>query len=524
MGKAQTIEFSVPTFGERGDLADNELPTQALRICQNMMRDEKGLLAIRPGHSLIGTTQPGGRIMGVQYFKTAGNSDRQVAANLAGVWQYDGANWADITLGGSALSGGTKDHVRFEVMAVGGVYNVIIFNGVNTPKIWDGAAATYSNLGGTPGVSIDGAVAAGRLLLLQAPFNFKISDFNNPAVWPSGSGFNGALVDGGDLGVSVERINRTSVAFLGEESQYVARAQSGSSPFRFEKIDEKPGPLSTAAVVKYGSILYWLGEDYNIYRFDGTACTAVGWAMKSYVRTTIDDTNRKMAHGTYIDDVGKIFWWFPRKTATTPNDGIFYDIRTGEMGRLLYSSGITSSARGRLAGATSVTWNGLGGTWDTLAATYPTWDSIPGGENSSRCNLLGDSLGKVYAVNRGDGSDNATGIQILTELPLKSYAGWQNNSVPSSFETFFKQAANSTLIDISIGYTDTLMTAEPTYVSLGSFDIKSDQRNAIDLTGIGEKRFITIRQSATASKGQVKWMGGLLIGDMAGIADGSVGG
>lgn len=521
-----SIEFAVPTAGERGDIADNEIPISALRICQNMIRGEKGRLSMRPGHSIIGGTQPGGRIMGLHYFKTASGVDKQVAANKTGVWQFDGTDWLDITLGGSALSGGNLDHVRFETMAVSGVYNVIIMNTANTPKIWNGAAATYSNLGGTPGASIDGAVCANRLVLLQAPFNLKISEFNDPATYPVGGGFNIALVDSGDLGASIERLSRTSFAALGEESQWIGRAQSGSTPFRIEKVDEKPGPLSTAAVVKYGSVLYWLAEDYNVYRFDGTSCQAIGWAMKPFVSSIIDSDNRKMAHGAYQDDIGKIFWWFPRQLATAPNDGIFLDIRTGEMGRLLYSTGITASSRGRLISATAVTWasaGALGLTWDTVASTYPTWDSAGGTGSSSRCNFLGDALGKTYAVNRGNGSDNGAAVQGLWEVPLKSYAGWQNNIVPSSFESFFKNNPNSTIINLSVGYTDTLMTDDPVYVAMDSFDIAHEQRNTVDLSSIGEKRFITIRHSVSALYGQVQWMGGLLLGDMAGIDEGSVG-
>ena len=486
------VEFQVPSLGERNDIADHELPIQGLRNSQNFIRSDKGRLSIRPGYKLLGTTQPGGRIMGVSGFRTAASVDKQVAANTTGVWVYDGTNWTDITLGGSALSGGNTDHVRFTIMGVSGTYKAIITNGVNTPKIWNGAAATYSNLGGTPGVSIVSAVVANRLLLLQSPDIVKVSEFNDPETYPTGSGFTSRLIDSGDLMIGMDRLNRTSAAILGEESQWVARAQSGSNPFRFERIDDKSGPMSCACVVRYGNAVYWLADDFNCYRFDGVNCQAIGWAMKPYVRSNVSVENKKMSHGCYHDAIGKIFWHFPAAGTDGPGLGIFLDMRTGEMGRLSYGRLITASGRVRVI--ISVRWDDLTGTWEALPDTYPTWDSF-GSSASERRTLFGSSAGNVYSSNVGDGSDGGSAIEGIFEVPLKAYSGWSMNTVPDTFETFFRKSANSTTIETAIGYTDTLMN-DPVYMPMESFDISTDQRNDIDLTSVGEKRFISLRHMA----------------------------
>ena len=82
-----------------------------------------------------------------------------------------------------------------------------------------------------------------------------------------------------------------------------------------------------------------------------------------------------------------------------------------------------------------------------------------------------------------------------------------------------RKAANSTTVEVSCGYTDTLMS-DPAYMPMGSFDIATDQRNDIDLTAMGEKRFLSIRHRAIATKGQVTWQGMLLKGQTAGIESG----
>lgn len=512
------IEFYVPNLGEHSDLPDNELPLRALRLCQNMYRNEKGRLVIRPGYDLLSTTNPGGRIMGIGHFKTAAGVETSLVANKTGVWTYNGSVWVDIT--GAALSGGNTDHVRFETFAVAGTYKTIIMNGVNTPKIWNGVAATYSDLGGTPGVFIDAAVVANRLVGLVAPDLVKISDFNDPETYPAGNGFNVRLIDAGDYMVGIDRLSRTSAAVLGEGSQWVGRAQSGSNPMRFEKIDEKPGPLSAAAMVRVGSAIYYLGEDYNVYRFDGTyPCTPVGFAMWPFVTASIDESNRKMSHGTFMERLNKVFFWFPSSGSSVPNLGIFYDVTTGEMGRLSYAN-VTAS--GRIRVATGITWEALGAyTWDTIEVDYPTWDAF-GDLSAERRNALGDSLGNVYVSGAGDGSDNGQAIEAIWEIPLKAYGGWMNAFDPESFDTFFRKAANSTTVQPSLGFTNTLMD-DPEYFDLDPFDLNTDQRNSVDLSEVSQKRFVTLRHKVLASKGQVEWYGGVLRGNEQGISAGPTG-
>src|SRR5919109_1596149 len=115
-------EFSVPTLGERRDIADNELPIAALRLSQNVMRSEKGLLEIRPGYKrLFNGANPGGRIMGIGYFRSSSNVDRMLAANLTQAWHFDGSAWVNLTPGGNELSGTELDHVHFTTMPVSGV-------------------------------------------------------------------------------------------------------------------------------------------------------------------------------------------------------------------------------------------------------------------------------------------------------------------------------------------------------------------------------------------------------------------
>jgi hypothetical protein len=514
-----SIEFKVPVLGERNDIPDNELPTNALRLCQNMMRSKNGTLDIRPGHERIGDDGPGGRIVGLVRFKTASGTEKIVAANKTGWWHWDGSDWNDIS--GTALSGDDDDLARFQVFPVSGAFKVIGVNEANSPKIWDGVAATYSDLGGSPPTAIDVSAAANRLLLLASPDNVRISDFNNPEVWPSGGGYSVRLPDVGDEMIGLGAMSRTSVGIFGEQSQYIARAQSGSSPFRFEKVSDQIGPLSKAVTVGVGGVRWYLGDDGSIYRFDGNPCVEVSRAMQKFVQENLHFSNKRMSHGCYVQPLGKIFFWFPSSTDNTyPSLGIYFDPITHEMGRLYYPGGVTASASWRFVAG--VTWADVAGlTWETVSAVYPLWSS-PGGTAILR-QLLGDQNGKVYGVGIGDGSDNGQPIEAKWELPLKSYAGWDKNIHPETFETFFRKTTTTTIFDLSLGYTDTLMDP-PAYQAIDSFDISTDQRNDIDLAAVTEKRFITIRLRGVAPQGQVSWQGGLLHGEPTDIERGPTNG
>lgn len=504
-----SIELPVPTLGERGDINDREMPTSALRICENMMRDDKGWLSSRSGYAPLSETNPDSRVLGIHWFRDASTAAlRVVAGTKTGIWKYASGAWTDIT--GSALTGLDNSHVRFTTFFQGGVYNMVAVNGVDVPKKWDGSAATYSNLGGTPGVSIDVTALANRLVLLQSPNKIRISDFNNYESFVADI----LLIDSGDLMIGAQRINRTSVGVIGERSQWVLRSQSGSVPVRVERISEQPGAVSRAAIVKANSTLYYLADDFNIYKFDGaTPAQAVGWAMRAYVRENINQDEMDLAHGAYFEEIHKIFWFFPSRGETLPKIGIFLDILTGEMGRLMYPLGVTASSQVRASSVSTLTWADLSGyTWDNVSVDYPTWDSFGESIDNFRMNVLGDSSGVIHGVGLGDGSDNGSPISCTFEFPLKDYGGFERNVVPKVYEAFFRQAPVSTTVQPYLGTSETLMV-DPTYSALAPFDLATDQRNDVDLSEQGEHRFVSLKHIISAPNGGVHFLGGLFQGE-----------
>ena len=509
------IPLEIPDAGERNDIVSHRLPLNALAVCQNMLRSNQGRLIIRPGYKQLATSGPGGRIMGLVYYRNASLADRTVAVNRTQIWSFSGSAWVNRT--NTALAGSTTDEPRFCVFPEGTpiVYNLLICNNQVADQVWDGAAATCSDLGGSPPVFADMKVLGNRVLGLVRPNTLRISGYNTSSSWPAGNVI--ILADSGDIMIGMERLNRTTVGIYGDNSQWIARQQQGSFPVRPEWISDFPGPISARCIVKFGDKNYWLAEDGNVYSFDAVQTLPVGYKMKRFVLDNLNYSNRAMSHGHFKSKFEVIEWWFPSAVAAAPDLGIFYNVRTGEMGRLKAGVAITASAQWRTVSL--VTWDDLTSfTWNNIDATYPTWDSFGGTANKAE--VLGDLNGQVHMVGFGDGSDNGTAIEVILEYGLLPAGGLENNFKPLALETFFRKTTNSTTLQTFIGTTDTLMS-DRTLTAAANVDLQTDQRNDIDLSTLElENRFVTVRHVVSATKGGVEFLGALLHGESAGIATG----
>lgn len=503
--------------GERGDIPEHQLDANFFRFLQNFHLDTKGFLTLRDGYEPLASSGPGTRILGLAHFINESGTNRTVASTPTKLFSYDGTSWTDRTA--TVMTASNLQLSRWQVFAESGVMKIIHVNEKDVVQIGTGGA-NFADLGGTPPtLSIDVAAAANRVLLLKGPDNIRISDFNNSAVWPSL--LDVRLVDTGDNKIGMTRLGKlNAIAIYGEQSQTLARAQSGSFPFRFDTIDEKPGPISKAVVVGDGNIHYYLGVDGIIYKFDGVNVVAWHRGMQDFVTSNLNFDNRKMSHGVLIRRYRLIFWFFPKGAATAPNAGVYLDIDRRSMGRLVFGE-ITASAQWQTVSL--ITWANAQGSW--ASNPYSTWDSLGGPANQNE--MLGDSTGQVHALGSGTGGDDGAEIEGIFEFPLRPWAGPDKNFIPLEFESYFGKTVNSTTITPATRVGDTLM-ATPSLVNQTAFDISTDQRNSVNLASAtdGEgRRFMSLRQTVTTLNegGNVKFKGGILSGTSTGVSGGPTG-
>ena len=508
------IPVNVPMGGERGDIPDHQLDANFFRLLQNWHIDTKGQLTLRDGYEPLASSGPGTRILGLAHFKNEDGTSRTVASTPTKLYSYDSTSWTDRTA--TVMTASNVQLSRWQVFAESGTVKIIHVNEKDVVQIGTGAA-NFADLGGTPPtLSLDVIAVANRVLLLKGPDNIRISDFNNSAVWPSLLSVR--LVDTGDNKLGMARLGKLNAFVVyGEQSQIIGRAQSGSFPFRFDTADEKPGPLSKAAVIPDGNIHYYLGTDGVVYKVDGVNVIPWHRGMQDYVNTDLNFDNRKMSHGLLIRKYRLIFWFFPKATATAPNAGVYLDIDRRSMGRLLFGE-ITASSQWQTVAL--ITWANAEGTWANNP--YSTWDSVGGAAQQRE--MLGDSAGQVHAYGSGKGSDDGAAIEGIWEMPLRPWAGPDKNFIPRAFEEYYKKTISSVTITPATRVGDTLME-DPALVNHNAFDISTDQRNSVDLASATEaegKRFMSIRNTvSTATEGgNVKYVGGVLFGSPTEASEG----
>lgn len=503
------IPIKVPRLGEHNEIPDHELPVESMRLCQNMLRNNRGRLVLRRGHQQTDPVGIGSRVMGGM---ASLDGNRVVAGTVLGWWSFNGTDWDDIS--GTALSGNFSSYVQYTIFPSSGIYYFVGVNGVNIPKSWNPSDPTYVDIPLAPCRPFDVTTSNNRCIMIEKPNRVYISEFNNHFVWP---GLIADMADSGDIMILIERLTRTAFSILGEQSQWVAKAQAGRFPFRFDLVDEQPGPMSVNSCIRDGFVQYYIGIDGNVYRFDGIRCTRVGDAMQAYVMDNVNDTNRFMAWAEMKEDFRTIFFHFPSAENDAPDIGVYYNVSTGEMGRLDFGeAGYTMGWRYRFT--STLTIDDLDDYSVDIAgldAVFPTIASMVGA--TRRAQMMGGTDGLIHVVGVGSGSDNGAAITGLWEIPIINPGGEDKLSRADSFETFFRKTSNPTTVEISIGTTDTL-AEEPTFDAVNDIDISENTPKDLDLQKLDlEKRFLTIRHRVSTLTGNVEWLKAMLYCSAKGI-------
>lgn len=214
--------------------------------------------------------------------------------------RWNGANWLELT---GALAGTAADRVQTTTHSG----KFIIANGIDRLKAWDG---TDGNA--VASLSADAPIAtfitrigtrllAARIKVGASIFPYDvmwsadgvITDWTNAlngagtaSVFPEGSDKSAGFITG--LGT----VAGGAVIFKQKGLVLGTLTGIGAAPFRFTTVDFQHGTESPYSIAS-GSLksgLYWLGEDYMVYHWDGQGPpTPIGIPISSVLRTGIAD-------------------------------------------------------------------------------------------------------------------------------------------------------------------------------------------------------------------------------------------
>lgn len=460
-----------PLLGVKQDDLELRIPLDYTRESFNMV-SRRGKLEVRPGIVKVRATAPStSKVIGGITFKTMAGVAKTVAATRTTWWSLGASSWADLT-DGVALTAGINDQARFQVFPSAGVNLLIGVNNVDTPKSWDGAAATFLALAGSPPSTARDVTAVANYVILgnvieggvRYTSRLRISAFNNPISWSATSADVNGTED--DI-VGIRRIGRAAFAIYKDYSVWTGVLQAGTFPFAFDLITEVSGPCSPSSIVTYdGGKHCYLGNDARLYVFDGLAVTPVSGQVDQSLVDDLKGLARVRSWGMYRRADRMVWFLFPF-ASDDPDRGVSYHIDSGAVQFHNFGKKLTAGWRGDDIAALG--WNDLATfTWANIAATYPTWESFGG--KLLPIEYLGELDGQVYFF-KDNADDDGTPITVSWATPLQAWAGEEKMHSFDAIESSFEQVTGGPAILVQIGTSAALAEPkDPTYITVGTHD------------------------------------------------------
>jgi hypothetical protein len=503
MPRGKPVPLPPPIRGYRSDLAEWRMPLDAIAEGTNVViRD--GRLVPRSGFRTLEASGFGERVMGGIFYVNQSGTRFTVAGGITKRKQFTSGAWADIT--GPAWSGVTTEQARFITFQKGTTVYSIGVNDKDATVHWNGSAGTDSALSGAP-IARDLTVVANRVLYgnptiggSRYPFSVIYSAFNDHEQTPSVNLL--TVAHGFGEVMAVRAMSAEAAAIYLEKAQFILTAQGGSAPFRSDFRSGMPGPVSPAAVVPAEESHYYIGIDFNAYRFDGSRAVPIGDAVKTAIGQSLSANYRRQTHGLYDRVNREIHWFWVPVGSTQQTAGITYSLKD-QTWSPIHSYNRDLSASWEWDEQSALAWTGLSGTWTALGLTYPTWISMGGTQNPSQ--LLGQAGGQTYILG-GQGTDAGDAFEIMWRYPRQAPDGRKVRV--DAIESFFKRLGSSMDIDVLLGFSDGPADTTITYQAAQTFDLSTTPTPEAEYQN-AEGRYATIKFRSTDPNTGLEYHGGL---------------
>jgi len=289
----------------------------------------------------------------------------------------------------------------------------------------------------------------------------------------------------------------------------MAVAQVAAVPFQFQLIAQTPGPVSPAALVPYKGKHYWLAKDGAIYAFDGARVEAVGTRLATTFRDNFDWANRAQSHGWIVANPEPEVWFMFPSNGTTITTAISLNLTTGAMNPHTFAHSISASTE--WLAQSEVTWQDLTGTWNTLSATYATWDSMPSEYRPTAA--LGQTTGEVQQFGTTQ-TDAGTAIAWSFTHPWKAIGGLGFRAFIDGIVSYWKDVDTS--LTVTVGLTVTNSLGDEDTESTSTFDMATDQEHLVTFTGL-RGQWARLRHAATSSLNGIEHRGAAIMGWKRGL-------
>lgn len=449
------IPIPVHSLGVVPDADIEAMPLGALVAAENWIYED-GELHVRQGFTAFGNDINQRPTNLIQYLHNDGTL-RTVQATTVGWWKYASGTWTDIS--GTALTGSPAEPTVFRVFQKGGATHLLGTNGADTMKKWDGNAATYSNVGGSPARCRTMMVVFDRFIIGHLLSGGTISglavdvsafqDFD--AGWGSVlTAIVGAETEGNI--VAMRELGALTGAIYKEDAIVDAIGQDGAAPFRFvtskTRID---GPASALAVTgpregfhliftKNGAIMSWDGVSY------GPLGGSEGRKFQTHIVKTCNLGSIGRSFSVYDSDKNHAWFFYPEKGTSDPKIGIVINLNNLSMWP--FRLGFAVSAAGKITTSTGLTIGDLTGQIGGITQTLGEL----GTANALQRIVVGE-VGGQAAENVGT-TDLGTAIPISYQTGRYSLGRGHRYKTVKKIQHRFNKTPLTQNISVQIGVSD----------------------------------------------------------------------
>lgn len=325
--------WPVPLGGVYRTVSAEGLPAEALYDALNVV-PRNGVLQLRPGYVSASNTLTGRGVGLFEHVQIRGvgvdvgfqgnafqNNAFQVTAGqeLVGsivgmtntkIARLSGNTWIDLT--DVALTALPASQGQACAIEIGGSSILVMTNGQDTPRSWNGVDATVAQIAGTPPKWTDIVTLGGRVLGIIPPYAVRWGNYLNLTTWPA-LNFK-PLADTVDGLVAIEQLGAESAVIYKQRSIWLVSIVGGSDAafFRFDLRAVADGPSSPAAVVDLGGVHLYMTSTGRVGMFDGVSQNWVADGIWPLIRADIDPELAKRTSGVYDPITGLVTFFYPR--------------------------------------------------------------------------------------------------------------------------------------------------------------------------------------------------------------------
>lgn len=351
-----------------------------------------------------------------EYRKTTGYS-AWIVTTLTKIYKKTGTDATFVDITGTALSANVDDWADFAVFRD----LLIITNGKDTVRKWDGIAATTSNLAGSPPKARRVCVFQNHVVLSHidpygTPATQKIqwSDLGDAEVWVGGEAGSLSFLDEPTPILDSVPL-RDSLIVYKEDAGYLIDYAGFPFTMTSRRLFTGVGPIASRVIIDVRDAHYWLSTDNHVYKSTLSGPEPIGQAVRVEIFDNLNYEQKGRAFGFLHNPANEIYFVVPTGASLFPNKAYICAYLEDKWGSRDLSA--TAASEKGVRRLNVLTWDSVTSAWD---AQTVVWDGSTLQIGADMI-LHGNSSGFVFQHTAGVLDADGVAIDFDIESGMDAY-------------------------------------------------------------------------------------------------------